>query len=94
MTRTTSLILPTPDTTIDQKSEEVEANSEEETENDVEEYMCSVNRVREMYARSYPNISLPPSTEKTLINITEMPLFQMEFILLPLPRLLLLLCRL
>ncbi|AOW07230.1 uncharacterized protein YALI1_F20885g [Yarrowia lipolytica] len=60
MTRTTSLILPTPDTTIDQKSEEVEANSEEETENDVEEYMCSVNRVREMYARSYPNISLPP----------------------------------
>lgn len=63
-------MLPTPDTTLQsEESDEPEYDHNEEGQDlNMEEYMSSANRVREMYAKSYPNIQLPPITQEDVYS--------------------------
>ncbi|KAG5364440.1 hypothetical protein CKK34_3245 [Yarrowia sp. E02] len=68
-TCSTSLLLPqlpTPDTSLELGSEELDTSetSFESTEDTPETYMDSIHRMRELYARSYPSISLPPLLQR------------------------------
>lgn len=68
-TKNNSLVLPTPDTTLQsEESDETEYDHNGEQDLDIEEYMSSANRVREMYAKSYPNIQLPPITQEDVYS--------------------------